>query len=255
MASRILLEICVGSVEDAITACTGGADRIELNAGLELGGLTPSMGTLIEVRRAVSIPVIAMVRPRPGHFCYSMAEFAVMQRDIELVLQHGADAVAVGMLQGDGQVDLERMRAVVSQAGKVPVVFHRAFDLTHDPGRALDQLIDMGVARILTSGQRATALEGAPLIAELIARAAGRIQVLPAGGIRAENVRELIAKAGCDEVHSSVRQRHPETKSHNFDLSIQIGLDAGYDTASPKLLAELVRAIGGPPNTGRSGAV
>ena len=251
----MLLEICVGSLDDAIVASSGGADRIELNAALELSGLTPSLGTLIEVRRAVRIPIVAMIRPRPGHFCYSQAEFAVMQRDVDLALEHGANAVALGILREDGRVDLERTRKLVRQGGKAPVVFHRAFDLTPDPRQALDQLIDLGIRRVMTSGQRATALDGAAVIAGLIARAADRIEVLPAGGIRAENVRELIANTGCDQVHSSVRQRHPDTKSHNFDLSIQIGLDPGYDTASPKLLAELVLAMGERPNIGRDGVV
>jgi copper homeostasis protein len=202
---RVLLEVAVASVEDALAAQAGGADRFELNAALALGGLTPSLGTLIEVKHAVSLPVLAMVRPRPGGFAYSAAEFAVLQRDADLALAHGADGLVFGVLTAEGAVDNERCRALVRQAASCPVVFHRAFDVTPDPFAALEQLIDLGVRRVMTSGQEETAYNGAGRIAELIRRAAGRIEILPAGGINRFTVADVVARTGCDQVHAALR--------------------------------------------------
>jgi copper homeostasis protein len=202
---RVLLEVAVASVEDALAAQAGGADRLELNAALALGGLTPSLGTLIEVKHAVSLPVLAMVRPRPGGFAYSAAEFAVMQRDADLALAHGADGLVFGVLTPEGAVDDERCRALVRQAAGRPVVLHRAFDVTPDPFAALERLIDLGVRRVMTSGHEETAYNGAGQIAELIRRAAGRIEILPAGGINRFTVADVVARTGCDQVHASLR--------------------------------------------------
>src|SRR6516165_3418068 len=123
---RVLLEVPVASVEDALAAQEGGADRLELNAALFLGGLTPSLGTLIEVKAAVRLPVVVMVRPRPGGFDYDEADFKVMQRDVDLALEHGADGIAFGILNRDGGVDGERCRRVLRQIGNKTAVFHRA---------------------------------------------------------------------------------------------------------------------------------
>lgn len=202
---RFLLEVAVASVDDALAAQVGGADRLELNAALSLGGLTPSLGTLLEVRQASSLPLFVMLRPRPGAFCYSKAEFHVLRRDLDLVLGHGADGIVFGILTEDATVDRIRCREVVRQAGKHPVVFHRAFDLTPDPSQALEELIDLGITRVLTSGQKPTALAGASCIAELVRQAAGRMQILPAAGITSGNVLELLQQTGCDQVHGSLR--------------------------------------------------
>ena len=204
-SSRVLLEVAVASVEDALAAQAGGADRLELNAALALGGLTPSLGTLIEVKRAVALPVLTMVRPRPGGFAYSAAEFAVMRRDADLALAHGADGIVFGVLRAEGAVDGERCRELVRQAASHPVVFHRAFDVTPDAFAALERLIDVGVCRVMTSGQEETAYNGAGRIAELIRRAAGRIEILPAGGINRFTVADVLARTGCDQVHASLR--------------------------------------------------
>jgi copper homeostasis protein len=202
---RLLLEVAIGSVEDALAAETGGADRLELNAALSLGGLSPSLGTLTEVKRATRLPVFVMVRPRPGAFCYKPAEYRVLLRDLELFLEHGADGVVFGILNEDATVDRERCRDVVRLAGDHPVVFHRAFDLTPDAGLALEALIDLGVCRVMTSGQRPTALAGAPKIAGLIQQSAGRIEILPAGGINSHNVLDLLEQTSCTQVHAGLR--------------------------------------------------
>jgi copper homeostasis protein len=146
------------------------------------------------------------VRPRPGGFCYSAADFRVMQRDLDLLLTHGADAVAFGVLHEDGTIDIERNRLLAARAGPGRAVFHRAFDVTPEPFTALEQLIDLGLRRVLTSGQEETAYQGAGLLRELIRRAAGRIEVLPGGGINRFTVADVVARTGCDQVHASLRQ-------------------------------------------------
>lgn len=212
----ILLEVCVASADDAIAAAAGGADRIELNAALELDGLTPSIGLLREVRQALSIPIVAMVRPRAGGFCYSAAEFSVMQRDVDLALENGADGVAFGVLTQDREIDLNRCRQLVRQVGSNSdarfqgAAFHRAFDFTLDPKTTLEALVEIGFRRVMTSGGQSTALQGASVIRELITQAANRIEVMPAGGIRGHNVAELIARTGCNQVHASVTEASPQ---------------------------------------------
>lgn len=207
---RLLLEVCVASAEDALAARAGGADRLELNAALPLGGLTPSLGTLVEVTQAVPLPVIAMARPRPAGFCYSEADFRTLRRDVDFLLSHGAAGVAFGTLHEDGRIDVERCRELVRQVVPREAVFHRAFDVTPDPFLALEQLIDLGVRRVLTSGQEETAYNGTALIAELIRRAARRIEVLPGGGVNRFTVADVVTRTGCDQVHASLRHTLPD---------------------------------------------
>jgi copper homeostasis protein len=201
---RIQLEICAASAEDCVVAEQGGADRVEVNSALLLGGLTPSLGTLREARKAVRIPIIAMLRPRPGGFCYSRTEFAVLQQDLDLALAEGADGVAFGILNADGTIDRERCRQVVKMAGQRAVGFHRAFDVVPDPLAALEQLIDLGVTRFMTSGQEASAYNGAANIAQYLRHAAGRIEILPAGGINRFTVADVVSRTGCNQVHASL---------------------------------------------------
>lgn len=200
----MILEICTASVEDCVAAEAGGADRVELNTALMLGGLTPSLGALIEARQAVAFPIIAMIRPRAGGFAYSAADFRAMQRDADLALTHGADGIAVGILQEDGTLDLERCAQLIRQAEGHPVVFHRAFDVVPDPFQTLEQLIDLGVTRVLTSGQEASAYNGAATIAKLIEQANGRIEILPGGGINRFTLADVVARTGCTQVHASL---------------------------------------------------
>ncbi len=209
----ILLEVAVASVDDALAAQAGGANRLELNSALDLGGLTPSLGTLIEIKNAVALPVMVMIRPRPAGFCYSDHEFTTMLRDLDLVLRHGADGLVFGVLTADGRVDLERNQQLIRQCGTKEIVFHRAFDVTPDPFEALLQLIDLGFTRILTSGQEETALHGAALIGELITRAAGRIEILAGGGVNGDTVLDLIHRTGCSQVHGSFRRSQSDSST------------------------------------------
>lgn len=203
--SRVLLEVAVATADDAAVAQEGGADRVELNAALPLGGLTPSAGVLLEARQAVSRPIIVMARPRPGGFCYRDREFRALLRDAEFALAHGADGVAFGVLTAGGGIDRGRCAEVMRLLNGRPAVFHRAFDLTPDPRAALEQLIDLGVRRVMTSGQAATALQGASVIADLARQAGGRIEVLPAAGINRATVLDVVRRSGCAQVHGSLR--------------------------------------------------
>ncbi len=199
--NRPLLEICCGSLDDALEAQAGGADRVELCSSLFLGGLTPSFGALEEARRRLTIPIMFMVRPRSGGFCYTEPEFAAMEHDTAMAVTHGAAGVVVGILTPDGGVDLRRTARIVDRAAGAPVTFHRAFDVTPDPLRALDELVDLGVARVLTSGQCETVAEGLDLIARLVDYAGDRLIVMPGGGIRPYQFDHVIAGTRCREIH------------------------------------------------------
>ena len=199
--AKVLLEICCGSIDDAIQASEGGADRVELCSALFLGGLTPSLGAIQEARKRLRIPIIAMVRPRSGGFCYTDAEFASMERDVRAALDHGADGIVFGILTPDGQVDVPRNTRMRELIGDRQAVFHRAFDVVPNPKQTLETLISLGITRVLTSGQEPSVLEGARLIKELIQQAGNRIEVLPGGGMRPDQVPEVIERTGCSQVH------------------------------------------------------
>jgi copper homeostasis protein len=245
MLQSILLEICVASVGDAVAAVENGADRLEVNSALELGGLTPSAGLFTEIRRRVSAPLIAMVRPRPGGFCYSEADFDVMLRDAEFLLNTGADGLAFGVLTSAGEVDKPSCHRLRELCGDRAAVFHRAFDVTPDPTAALGTLVDLDFTRMMTSGQAETALQGASLIAELIGRAAGRIEVLPAGGITASTAAALITHTGCQQVHASVRAKWQES-SVRARPQIRfgtVGPEDEYARTDPDAVAALRAAV------------
>lgn len=201
ISPQILLEVCVGSVADVEAAMSAGADRLELCSALEVGGLTPSLG-LVEAVLAISpVPVVVMVRPRAGGFCYDAHEFAVMLRDAGRFLEMGASGIVFGILDRAGQIDVARSQELVHLADELDTVFHRAFDFVADQRAALDALIGIGCARVLTSGGAATAYGGAPRIRELIVQAAVQIGILPGGGINAANAAQLVRATGCTQIH------------------------------------------------------
>ena len=196
----VILEIACGSITDALIAATG-ADRLELCSALEVGGLTPSLGTALEAHATLAVPFVAMVRPRAGDFVCSAAELKVMERDAALLLEAGASGIVFGCLTKDGDVDVSACRRLVAVAGEAETVFHRAFDETRAWSQALDALIDLGVSRVLTSGGAPTALEGVARIRALVERADGRIEILPGGGIREHTVEAVVVQTGCNQVH------------------------------------------------------
>lgn len=196
-----LLEICCYAIDCAVSAEQAGADRIELCAAPAEGGLTPSAGTLLGVRQRVSIPVHPIIRPRGGDFCYSAGEFSTMLDDIAYLRELGYPGLVIGILNEDGEVDRPRMEKVMTAAQGMAVTFHRAFDVCREPMIAQDQLRDLGVARILTSGQKANAQEGLSLIRELKDRSGAPI-IMAGSGVRLSNLQHFIA-AGVEELHSS----------------------------------------------------
>jgi copper homeostasis protein len=197
----LTFEVCVDSAEAAAAAQEGGAHRVELCSDLLEGGLTPSHGTMRVARARLRIGIMAMVRPRGGDFCYSDIEFAVMREDLLAARELGADGVVFGLLNPDGTIDRDRTAELIALARPLPVTFHRAFDVSRDPFEALDTLIDLGVDRVLTSGQEPSVLEGLDLIAALVARAAGRVIVMPGGGITERTMARIAATSGARELH------------------------------------------------------
>jgi len=200
-----LLEICVDSLDSALAADAGGADRLELCSGLPEGGLTPSLALIRAVRSQVKAKLHVMIRPRGGDFLYSDGELAVMLEDIRMAREMKADGVVFGLLTESGTVDRERTRELVELARPMRVTFHRAFDLTRDLTEALDVLISLGIEHVLTSGGEPTALLGKERIRNLVRLAGRQIEVMVGGGVRADNVAEL-AQTGAREFHSAVRR-------------------------------------------------
>ena len=203
--ANIILEACVANIESAIAAERAGADRIELCNVLGAGGITPSSGLIELVRKKISIPLHVLIRPREGDFLYSDDEFEIMKRDIALCKQLGADGIVTGLLKENGSVDTIRCRELMTVAAPMSVTFHRAFDLAADGFTALEEIIQLGFQRILTSGQRASAVHGASLISGLISQANGRIIIMPGGGITEKNISQLRKISGAAEFHLSAR--------------------------------------------------
>jgi copper homeostasis protein len=197
---KLIIEVCVDSVESAMAAERGGADRVELCDNLLEGGTTPSAGAIAVARERLGIKLQVIIRPRGGDFCYSEVEFAVMQHDVTLAKQLGADGVVIGVLTADGAIDIERTRTLIELARPLSVTFHRAFDMSRDPYRALEDLIGLGVDRILTSGQEPSVIEGLDLIAELVQIAGDRVIIMPGGGTE-RNISKVVARSGVREVH------------------------------------------------------
>lgn len=241
----VLVEACVDSVASAIAAERGGAGRLELCDNLFDGGTTPSAGMIDAVKEHVRIPVFVIVRPRGGGFVYSGDELDVMRRDIEIASRFSADGVVLGALTIDGRVDVERTRELVAAAGALRVTFHRAFDLTRDRAEALDAVIASGAQRVLTSGGAATAIDGADEIASLVARAGGRLEVMAGGGVREENVAELVQRSGVREVHvrgTVLESTAMQPVNGSIRLRKALPADEGaWETTDERRVRELVR--------------
>ena len=201
MVDRPIIEICLESVESVIAAEKGGADRVELCSDLFEGGLTPTIGTVKTALKKSNIKINAMIRPRGGDFCYSDEEFEVMKEDIKAFKETGINGIVFGILTPEGDIDVKRSKEIIELARPLAVTFHRAFDMTRDPYKSLEELIKLGVDRVLTSGQEATVPEGADLLEELVQIAGDRIIVMPGCGITERNFPKLRDKIKAKEYH------------------------------------------------------
>lgn len=202
-----VIEVVIDSVHSAIAAAEGGALRVELCDNLFEGGTTPSAGTIQIIRENIDIDLFIMIRPRGGDFFYSELEFEIMKKDIEVAKSMGVDGVVFGILNKDGTIDKRRCLELINLSRPLSVTFHRAFDMTNDPFLALEELIDLKVNRVLTSGQEISAFEGAELLGELVKQAGDQIIVMPGGGITEKNIAKIKEITKAKEYHVSGRSR------------------------------------------------
>lgn len=205
--NQFQFEVCANSVDSCLAAQAGGADRVELCAGIPEGGTTPSYGTIVLARDALADTRLhVIIRPRGGDFLYSTLEQRIMLKDIETAKQAGADGVVFGCLTADGEVDVPLMKRLMEAAQGMSVTFHRAFDVCRNPHHALEDIIGLGCDRILTSGQQPTAEQGIPLLKELQQQAAGRIILLAGCGVNEQNIARIARETGIREFHFSARE-------------------------------------------------
>ncbi len=243
----VAVEVCVESLAGLRAARAAGARRVELCSGLDVGGLTPSRGLLEACLAEGGIEVVVLLRPRGGDFLYAPDELAVLERDLDAARAAGAAGVALGCLTPDGDVDAAATARLVARARPLPVTFHRAFDLVRAPERALETLVGLGLARVLSSGQAATAFEGRTALAALVREARGRLTVIAGGGVRAENARALVAASGVRELHLSGAVRRASAMRHR-NAAVRLGR-AGEeyerwetDEAAVRALVQALRA-------------
>ncbi|MFO0898999.1 MAG: copper homeostasis protein CutC [Pirellulales bacterium] len=241
MRARPLVEICCDTLTSALAAAAGGADRIELCGPLDAGGTTPSFGLIDAVCREVSIPVHVLVRPRSGDFSYSPGELRVMALDARYAQKLGASGVVTGALTSTGMVDRPAMQTLIAAADPLRITFHRAIDVVPDPLAALDELVELGIERVLTSGGRPTAIAGAVTIAQLVERARGRIVILAGSGVSAANAAQLARDTGVRELHVGSAVRRPVRQNDNAACAGQFGT-APAEVAE-ELVAELIRNL------------
>lgn len=201
MSNRIITEICCGSPEDCVVAEQCGADRIELVNAHFLGGLTPSAGTIIRAKENVKIPIEVIIRPRMSGFAYNQAEFELMCLDAKLALEYGADGIVFGFLTESGELDYEKTSRMLEIIGDKDSVFHRAIDISKDPLQTAEQLISLGVTRILTSGGKTNVADGIPMIKQLHQKHGDKIEIMAGGGVKANNAAKIIAGTGINQIH------------------------------------------------------
>lgn len=201
------LEICVDSLESALAAERGGAHRVELCSNLNIGGTTPSQGLIELAKQNLSIEIYVMIRPRGGDFCYSELEFEVMKRDINNAKKMKVDGIVVGILKPNGQIDIKRMEEIIQLARPLEVTFHRAFDKSRDLFESLENLINLGVDRILTSGGVDKAIDGVTTIGQLVKMANDRVIIMPGSGVNVDNIGQIIEATGVKEIHLSARKK------------------------------------------------
>jgi copper homeostasis protein len=236
---KYIIEIATSDFVTTKSAVEGGADRIELCANLAEGGTTPSFGTIKQCREAFDVLLYPIIRPRGGDFLYTNEEFAIMLQDVKLCKQLGCDGVVIGLLNADGTIDVKRTSVLIEAAYPLGVTFHRAFDRCKDPFEALEQLIEIGCERILTSGQQPSVADGLELVTELQRQADERIIIMPGSGVRKENIKMLAEKTGCIEFHSSLRGK----ESSKMEFIHEAFKDSAESYSNNAISPDEVRAL------------
>ena len=246
MSNPVSLEVCANSLASALAAQEGGAVRVELCENLKEGGTTPSAGQILLARKLLHIKLYVLIRPREGDFLYNDLEYQIMLADIRYCIEAGCDGVVIGMLNADGTIDKVRCLEMVRLAKQwgLGVTFHRAFDMCADQLQALEDIIEIGCERILTSGGKSTAMEGATAINHLVEQAAGRISIMPGSGVSEANVTDLVHFTGVTEVHSSARGRVKSKMQYQNDhivMSTVPGDEYSIDVTDTSRVIELIR--------------
>lgn len=237
----INMEVCANSVTSALAAQLGGAKRVELCASLTEGGTTPSYGEIALAKKMLSIEVFPIIRPRGGDFLYSDLEFAIMKEDVKMCKSLHCEGIVIGILKANGTIDTGRCAELVDLAKPMQVAFHRAFDMTVDMEAALEELIALGIVRVLSSGGMATASQGAQMLAKLVKQAGDRIAIMPGAGVNLTNISTLIQATGAQEFHASARQ---EISSAMVFRNVTLSMGAETDEYSTSLTnAELVKKL------------
>lgn len=241
-------EVCSNSVESCLAAQAGGAHRVELCAGIPEGGTTPSYGEMAVAREVLTTTRLhVIIRPRGGDFLYSPVEVRTMLKDIEMAKRVGADGVVFGCLTEDGEIDVPVMQELMKASEGLSVTFHRAFDVCRDARKALEQIIELGCNRILTSGQQASAEQGIPLLKELQEQAAGRIILLAGCGVNEKNIARIACETGIREFHFSARERYKsgmKYKNESVSMGGTVHIDEyERDVTSVRRVEETIRAL------------
>lgn len=243
-----IVEICCGSYYDCLQAYKGNADRVELNSALFMGGLTPSIANLILTKKNTNLKVICMARPRGAGFCYEKEYYEILLSDVKTMLENGADGIAFGCLDDEGNIDISQTKEVVetikSYGKEKEAVFHRAFDCVSNPFEAIETLISLGVDRVLTSGLEQKAEQGIDLLKNLQERYGDRIEILAGSGINAKNAKEIMKHTGINQIHSSCKAwAKDKTTTKNHVSYAYANDDFSYDIVDSKLVSELVGAV------------
>ena len=215
----MIFEVCSNSIQSAINAEKGGASRIELCSGLQIGGITPSYGLISECKVHVNIPIHVLIRPRGGNFVYSQAEIDIMKIDIIYCRRAGIAGVVIGVLDEEGNVNEPIMQELVALAHPMKIAFHRAFDRVRDPSAALESIMKTGCDILLTSGQEPKAIDGIDLIAKLVQQANGKIEIMPGSGVNVGNVVEIVEKTGASSIHFSGKEVVEDPKDSYWETS------------------------------------
>ena len=225
-----MLEVCASTLEAAREAALGGAQRIELCRDLELDGLTPPREWIEEARSIEGLKLHVLIRPVEGGFVYEEAVFDQMREEIRMCRELGADGVVIGALTPEGDIDVEHLRPLMAEAQGMQVTFHRAFDVCRDPKKALEEIIELGCTRLLTSGQQPTAEVGIPLIKELVQRSADRLIILAGSGVNPDNAARIVCETGITELHSSARKTNIEGRKETASDVVRALMKAMKDT-------------------------